>query len=617
MGLLTRNFLPMVARGGAPMLQAPASVQAKPINSADAKAARDFVAPLTVGVAVERWRPMYMAYGGKPLATDTAYWTYLKGLGITHVRLFLPWRTKIDMYGGWVGGVQPTDAQLGQFFDMVETVIRAGLKVLYECADVLGDDITTNPSDIYTMLDRQANLIVQRGTTRFPKDMIAIGPCASIELGTNAAANAFRLEAHRRLRAKLAGYVLLTGAAANYSPDALTAADWVMVQDQRVILTVHEYAGVPTASQLQAQQAAYDIVSQGNGGVPVLITEAAHGSSTYADTWRQHLYAYAQYQPRTRATLWTVTDGAWFALNVSSTDPTLRPAMEFGVKKGVALIENTPEWLADNPGATAPEIPVEAPTGGNPGGGGGTTTPGTNTIYVSGKLVAGPGSTVFEDFNDGPGLLWQWWHADGPSYSVQNSIARIENYPGADYGDNGAGLYAKPSAIWEGYGYGWFAFRVKAFGGLGYNNDGYWAQGSASVLWPASDDWPGAETDMGEIDSGGSLYYALHYWDGSRDQNGNRRDMFRLIYPPGDYRYNWGEWHTHMCCWGPGYYRWFIDDVEFEYTDTNAIYIDESQTSRAWQFADYAHGGQNKAMGIMLRARNVAIECDFVSWNPL
>jgi hypothetical protein len=366
MAVLRSGSKPMVTRRGAAMLAASSCVgppTGQPPLPADVTAAREFVAPLVFGLNVDRWRVVTMAWTGKPLRSDTAYWIYLKSLGVTHIRMFLPWRTTTDVRGvGWTNGVQPTDADLGLFLDAAETIIRAGLKVLYECTDYLGTDLVTHRAAIEQVIARQADMIKARGTTRFPQTMIAIGPFAGLEFDGNADANPYRLAAHKILRERLPGYVLLTGAANRSSPVSLAEPDWFMVSDYRTILTVHEYAGVPLPTYLQGQVARYDAVSAANGGVPVICTECAHGSAAYQTAWLDHIDAYATYQPLIRPTFWVVTDGGSYNFGTSNTDLTIRAAIVQKLDLAWAKIQNDAGWKAQNPGVTPHPFPQPPPT---------------------------------------------------------------------------------------------------------------------------------------------------------------------------------------------------------------------------------------------------------------
>jgi hypothetical protein len=621
MTALVSGGKPMVARAGGPLGSSPANiapavvVTPPPSGPSDEAVANNFVKPLTLGLAIERWRAVSLVYQGTAINQSTAYWTYLKSLGFTHVRLVLPWRVSVEMFGGWVNGVQPTDDQLDQFLLAARRAVAAGLRVLYDCTDTLSSaDFAANRTAIEQVVDRQAAKIAQL-SAELSASMIAVGAYSELDFNSNVDCNEFRTAAHRILRARLASHVLMTGCAKNNSP-ALFDSAWQMVSDNRVILKFHDFPGsVPQPTYVQNLLQTLGTFSGARNGVPVVGASLAEGTTSYDDGWAKIVSLYANYWPTCRPTYWCATDGNWYNFCNSATDPTIRAPLASVVAYANAKIMNSAQWSADNPGVTLPTVPADPTTVTTPTP---TTSPGSDTISIGGKVVAGPGSQVFEGFDNGQGLFVQFWHAAGPTLSIQNSIARIDNYPGSDSGDNGAGLYTHPGSDARfGWGYGFFAFKVRHFGGLGYANPGNWAQGSATVLWPGSNEWPGAETDLGEIDSNGKLYYAVHWRSGRKDSNGNYIDEYRLLYVPAPNDTDWGNWHVHMTEWGPGYFRMFIDSKEFAYVDTNSLNVDTSQTSREWQFNDYAHGGQNKPAGFMVRARNVAIECDWFSWCPL
>jgi hypothetical protein len=366
---------PMVLRAGGPLMESPPNVapnaqQPPPPDPAalDVQFVQNFVAPLTVGVAVERFRSVTMVWQGHSLGTDTAYWAYLKGLGVTHVRLNQPWRVSTEMYPGWSNGTQPTDAQLDQMLLAAQKAVAAGLKVLYDCTDTLSAADFNNRTAIEQVVDRTAAKVAVLGAA-LPPASFAIGPYFELDFPTNADCNTYRLAAHTILRTRLPSHVLITGAALNNSPTALTASDWSMVQDRRVILKWHDYPGLPTANYLQVLLGKYNTLSQQNGGVPIIGCLAAVGTHDYEAAWSQLLQQYAAYQPLVRPCLWTVTDGQWFNIAVSTSDPTLRSDIEFSVKKSAAIVQNDAGWLSANPTVNPPPIPADPVTTPAPSGG--------------------------------------------------------------------------------------------------------------------------------------------------------------------------------------------------------------------------------------------------------
>lgn len=579
MPLLRSGLVPFVSHAGTPLLASPVTEPPPPDPSAEAAPARAWVAPLTIGVNVERFRASTLSYGTAPLRTNTAYWAYLKSLGFSHVRFSLPWRTQTDMSGlGWVNGVEPADADLDPLLDASETAIRAGLKVIYTCTDTVGADFLFYGAAIESVLARTAVRISQRGQTRLPPTMFAVSPFFALDFATNLECNGYRLAAHRILRERLPDYVLVTGAAKSSAPSLLLASDWQMTPDAKVICEIQEMVGTPTATFLQGQAINFAAFSAAHSGVPVMATSVAAGTQSYGTDWATHMDLYSTYLPQVRQTHWSITNGSWYNLATSTTDLTIRSALIYPIAKADATIQNSTAWKQANPGVTPKPIPpppvVEPPPVDPP-----PTNPGTPT-----------GAVTYEGFdaNNSGRLGHTWGNRARVSYS--GGILTIAgSMSDSNTSTTAAGVMETPGSTSTGHGHGLYEFRVRMTGGLG---DG---SGPAIGLWPSTDKWPGPEIDCGEIDSSGRFYCA-HHWRGA-----DGKDAYRIFPKAG---HDWWNWHTYSCRLRRNHLEFFVNGVSIGFNTSNVTPV-------------YADGGENRLLFTMNRSRNTKLEVDWVRFTPM
>src|SRR5919202_2180174 len=132
-------LLALPACGLDPSAATPRPATARPVPRSGLAPARDFRDGLVLGVNIERGRAWEM-----PI-TSGYLRNYLRNtVGMTHVRLFYPWRPTLRMADTPVGR-RPTPHQFGRLLDVAKRANAAGLKVVLDCADVMGHEDFAGP----------------------------------------------------------------------------------------------------------------------------------------------------------------------------------------------------------------------------------------------------------------------------------------------------------------------------------------------------------------------------------------------------------------------------------------------------------------------------------------
>jgi hypothetical protein len=319
---------------------------AAPLPSGDAAAAVAFMSGLGNGLNVERWRPCYMNWRGSPLASSPAYWQYLAGLGITHVRGFMPFASDIDMLGrGFTGANAPPDDLIQQYLQPWRNAVRGGLKVFIDLLDLQSsNNIRNNSGALLNYIERFCRQVATM--PELSPDKAALGMYNEPIAGENSDFNDFRIRAHQRMRGVLQNHVIVHGAAQWNGRDRLTRGDWTPPPDKRAIGKFHLYAdALAGASYWQGLQREMDDFSARQGGIPTYCGEAGFDEFwadrkhvEYSDRWLTAVRDQARYIPREAPCYWAVTDGHDYNCIVSNTDPTLRPQIE-------AVFRETASWF--------------------------------------------------------------------------------------------------------------------------------------------------------------------------------------------------------------------------------------------------------------------------------
>lgn len=220
----------------------------------------------------------------------------------------------------------------------------------------------------------------------------------------------------------------------------------------------------------------------------------------------------------------------------------------------------------------------------NPSSGGSTGTIQTPTPIPQQPVTNAP-PVFFEDFLGNNGQLTHVW---GDTAKVSYTATTVKIAGTRD----GAGVMNFPGGANTCFGNGLFEIRARWTSTTGQTGDN---SGPANVIWPASDRWPGPEIDIGEIWGDGRTYYATHY------RNGSGGDSATYFFVPEPFDFT--QYHTYAA---------------FLQTDKITYYMDGVVigTETANPAPDFAHGGENHALGIMNRSSQTTMECDWVRWTP-
>jgi hypothetical protein len=213
--------------------------------------------------------------------------------------------------------------------------------------------------------------------------------------------------------------------------------------------------------------------------------------------------------------------------------------------------------------------------------------PATVTVTDEGEAPGDPGDpgdpgtpegSFVETFDDGVGALSHTW---GDLSAIDTSV------PGEVTVTRTSGFMEWPSGPDAGHGYGTFSFTARMRGN---------APGPALVLWPADDQWPGQEFDLGEVLPDGRPYLTTH-WKGD---DGNDAHNAHIV--------DWldeEQWHTYALRWEPGKLTYTVDDT--------VVGVDTEHVP-----ADYAHGGMNDVFGVMNQPNETtSLTVTEVRWTPL
>jgi V8-like Glu-specific endopeptidase len=291
--LLDRNGRPMIQHGrllmaasapAAPQILPPPLVSVQTATLADAHA---FVAPLTMGINLDRRAAWRVAAGG---LMDVSGWAYVRGtLGLTHVRVFYPHRLFYNMLGE--GTQNPTRSQFDRLLDSVADAVAAGLKVLLCCSDTLeaGEVVGSNFDQMRQHISNCASWIAARG---FDPAKVAVGPVDEWHGDEEAVFRQVRIDFNARLRAALPRHVLLHSGPYGGHPSRLLneagGQDFRPLADKGVVYEVHSYQTAP-AAEWAALQTRFDEWSSSKGAGPVVYGEMGLGA-LFTDELRPWTY---------------------------------------------------------------------------------------------------------------------------------------------------------------------------------------------------------------------------------------------------------------------------------------------------------------------------------------
>lgn len=327
-----------------PFFVAPDPVIVPAVTSGDSEAAGQFAARLVAGVNVERGRAWSMSYQGQALNKSDAYYRYLAGLGLTHVRFFFPVRPNADMLGwGLTNGKMPSAQQIDTLLDACSQAVKGGLRVLCDWADVVTPG---ELRDHWPAWQRHFDLVGQRIAARpdLSPEVMAVGTFNELEASGNPEVNQFRLDGHAALRARLPQHVLVTGGAYWDDWRHLTDDQWAAPADKRAIAQWHHYEDAEVGQPFWRDVAAKLQAFKERHGLPTICAEAGPDRgwdgvmTNFSPRWLRSMQDQAAVLKGQGLTWWAITDGAAFRLSRGGSDATFRPEIEPVVKSTSASL---------------------------------------------------------------------------------------------------------------------------------------------------------------------------------------------------------------------------------------------------------------------------------------
>jgi hypothetical protein len=178
-----------------------------------------------------------------------------------------------------------------------------------------------------------------------------------------------------------------------------------------------------------------------------------------------------------------------------------------------------------------------------------------------------------ESFDNGVGALNHIWGNANIDTSVRGQVT-ISGASG--------GIMEKPSGASAGHGYGTYEVVAQLHGDT---------EGSAALLWPGNDKWPGPEYDIVEVIHG-RAYGTAHFESGGGDR-------YNVVNFDG---IDESQTHTYTLDWQPGSITYYVDGQRMG-SITEGV------------GADHAHGGVNEVIGLMNRSQGTSMTVHEVSYT--
>lgn len=356
-----------------------------PVALTDAQIAHNWRGPLTVGMNIDRvlaWNGD-LTYNGVNIYTNKPYYDYLKNLGLTWIRYFMPYRGDRDMGLGRQGNNTPSAGQIDVMLNCIDTAISAGLKVQVDWMDV----ISSGEINTYrTAIDAYLDLVGQRIAARaYDPKMLCVGPVNEYQGGINADYNQIRKDFHNILRNRLPAFVLSTGAARwcslegflepnsreDGSSNGRLMGEWEMVSDQKVICNWHQYYYTNSTGFWNGIQNQWDSFLANHGGIPSFAGEIGYddfeaGHMQYSQRWLDHMNTfYSSNAGLQRGAQWVITTGNDYRANRAGNDARITPALENLISNNNQQVRAVPGWkeipfpgtTTDGTGTTTPPPP--------------------------------------------------------------------------------------------------------------------------------------------------------------------------------------------------------------------------------------------------------------------
>lgn len=325
----------------------------------DLQKAQRFVSSMQMGVDIERARITYMTYQGNVIGQSPAYFTYLRSLGIDHIRIFFPWSPSFLNGGIGVGAgqVPPTSGTFEAMLQGALNANKAGVKVFFDLMDL------TNSSDcqgasltvVHAWITAAAQKIAAYG---FDPSMIAIGPINEPTGDSNAIWDPLLQDLHDLLRQTLPqsdGWILSKGGA-NWADPGMFSSGGLVFADPLVVYMVHYYpAATPpnngdgaVVSEWAGVVKEVEAYSMAHGGVPVVTGEtglwnpndANYGGAPDpgAGVWPAVIQDTASGAGALRPQPWAITDGTE-PVSSGGTDATLPADVAAAFQSASAFIK--------------------------------------------------------------------------------------------------------------------------------------------------------------------------------------------------------------------------------------------------------------------------------------
>jgi len=296
-----------------------ASVPAAP--GSDRAFAHDFVKNLTIGVNLERNNTGFVT---------TAWCADLIAAGCTHVRLF--------PFSNASLGFMSSD-QLQGHYSAISTILAAGLKVIFDFQDV-SSIADLNNSGTQPYITRVCADITAKN---WDLARIAYGHTNEMANAGNSTFNSANNILLNLMREKLpSGALLIQGAGGWSSPDNLTDGTLTLGADKRRIYQWHTYEW--DRSNIDAWSARRDQVKTwaAANGVETFNGEFSGFDPDFNDraydTYPAVIDAFARGAGNCAGTIWTVTDGTGWRLNVSGSNGALRSEVKTALTTANAYI---------------------------------------------------------------------------------------------------------------------------------------------------------------------------------------------------------------------------------------------------------------------------------------
>lgn len=303
---------------------APVTINASAVPAAtgsDREFAHAFTKDLALGVCLERDNTGF---------ATTTWCNELLACGVTHVRLFPFSNASLGF---------KSSGQMQNHYNAISTILAAGLKVIFDLQDVcsVGD---LNNSGTQPYLIQCCADIAARG---WNPAKIAIGHTNEMANAGNGTFNQINNVLLNLLRQKLpASSLLVHGAGGWSSADDLTDGTLTLGSDNRRVYQWHSYEWDRSNTAAWASRRSQVKTWATANGVETINGEFSGFDPNFNDqdyaSYPSVINAFAHGAGDCAGTMWAVTDGSGWRLNVSGTNGTLRSEVKTALTSANAYI---------------------------------------------------------------------------------------------------------------------------------------------------------------------------------------------------------------------------------------------------------------------------------------